>query len=324
MTNRESAAARPMTVVLGLDGSDPSLIARDLVAGLRWPVGSVIHLVRAYQVPTDWTGGVGSGMAWVGEIADAVRDQAAEGLARADAPLRDRGLRLEHHVRLGRASDVIGEVASETAADLIVTGSRGRGPLRSMLLGSVAAEVAARAPCPVLVARRPAVGRLMVATDGSPAVEEIAPLLARWGAFAGLPATALAVAVPNAPAYELMTTLYTLGDERVQREREAMEQHATEDADAMARSLVEAGMPAMPRVRSGDPAAQILAEASDAHADLIVTGSRGLGAFERLVIGSVARNVLLHADASVLVVRSAAKATHGDAGRPEPQQEMDR
>ncbi len=37
--------------------------------------------------------------------------------------------------------------------------------------------------------------------------------------------------------------------------------------------------------------------------DLVVMGSRGLGTFSRLLLGSVARKVLLHTHASVLIVR---------------------
>jgi nucleotide-binding universal stress UspA family protein len=36
-------------------------------------------------------------------------------------------------------------------ASLVVMGSRGRGPFRSLLLGSVTAAVAGRASCPVVV-----------------------------------------------------------------------------------------------------------------------------------------------------------------------------
>ena len=132
-----------MKVLLALDGSAPSLVARDLVGALSWPEGTVIHLVAAYQVPIDWTGGVGSSMDWVGDVVDAIRDQLDDDLRALGGPLAERGLTVKRHVVRGRAPDVINQSASELAADLIVTGSRGRGQLRSMLLGSVAAEVAA-------------------------------------------------------------------------------------------------------------------------------------------------------------------------------------
>ena len=35
--------------------------------------------------------------------------------------------------------------------DLVVIGSRGRGPLKAMVLGSVGSEVLAHAGCPVLI-----------------------------------------------------------------------------------------------------------------------------------------------------------------------------
>jgi nucleotide-binding universal stress UspA family protein len=45
--------------------------------------------------------------------------------------------------------------ACERGVDLLVVGSRGYGPMTRVLLGSVSREIAHKAPCPVLVARRP-------------------------------------------------------------------------------------------------------------------------------------------------------------------------
>lgn len=57
------------------------------------------------------------------------------------------------------------------------------------------------------------------------------------------------------------------------------------------------------QTRHGNAAQEIIAAASDARADFIVIGSRGRTGLERLLLGSVARNVLFHAPCSVLVVR---------------------
>lgn len=53
----------------------------------------------------------------------------------------------------------------------------------------------------------------------------------------------------------------------------------------------------------GDPARVILEEAKEWGADLIVVGSRGLGAAGRLLLGSVSTSVVQHAPCDVLVVR---------------------
>jgi nucleotide-binding universal stress UspA family protein len=47
---------------------------------------------------------------------------------------------------------------AEQGVDLMVLGSRGYGPVRAVLLGSVSATVLGSAPCPVLVTPRSAVG----------------------------------------------------------------------------------------------------------------------------------------------------------------------
>jgi nucleotide-binding universal stress UspA family protein len=291
-----------MDIVLALDGSPSSLVARDLVADRPWPEGTSIHLIAAYQLPIDWSGGLGPAE-WIGEVDDAVRADMAHQLDAAAAPLRERGLRVEQHVVAGRPATEIVAAAKELGASLVVMGSRGRGPFRSMLLGSVAGEVTTHAPCPVLVARHSTVTRLVVATDGSAGAELIPDRLAELGAFAGVPADVVAVSIPDTPTFELIVGLYTLGDERLADRRRELRRRFGEAADRMVERLVAGGIPATGHVRTGDAAHEILALAREREADLVVTGSRGLGALDRLLLGSVARNVLHHATASVLVVR---------------------
>lgn len=301
--NNPRLEADIVKIVIGLDGSTHSLVGRDLVAGLRWPAETTVHLVGAYQVPIDWSGGFGSGMPWVGEIEDSMRDDMSEALRAAAEPLVEAGLTVTHAASWGRAADVLVASARETDADLVVVGSRGLGGLKRMLLGSVAGEVAADAPCSVLVARSPTVERIVVATDGSDAANGIADELAAWGTFAGMPTDAVAVSVPDAPAYELMVSLYTLGDDRLDTARQAAEAKAEADAEAMADRLRSLGIPAAPKPLRGDAAAEIVRHAEETGADLVVVGSRGLTGLDRLLLGSVARNVASDAHGSVLIVR---------------------
>jgi nucleotide-binding universal stress UspA family protein len=287
---------------LALDGSDPSLVGRDLVSGLAWPSGTTVHLVAAYEVPGDWATGT---VDWLDDAEAATHRQLMEDLRASAQPLTERGLQAELHVVRGRAANAVTDLARDIEADIIVMGSRGRGGLSSMLLGSVAVEVTSEAPCPVLVSRGSSVSRLLVATDGSASANAIPERLGEWGISRGLTADAVAVSIPDSPAFESIVNLYTLGDKRLARKRQELRERYQADAEEMAERLSAVGIPSEAHLRAGDPARQILAAAREHASDLIVTGSRGLGTFEGLLLGSVARKVLTHADCSVLIVRTA-------------------
>ena len=67
-------------------------------------------------------------------------------------------------------------------------------------------------------------------------------------------------------------------------------------------SSAGAAAPAV-HIRVGHPAEQIIAAAEEWGADLIVTGHRGRGLFERWLLGSVSRVVIAYARCAVLVIR---------------------
>jgi nucleotide-binding universal stress UspA family protein len=66
--------------------------------------------------------------------------------------------------------------------------------------------------------------------------------------------------------------------------------------------LGEAGGTTCVHVVHAPPAKALLTAAKTA--DLLVVGTRGLGGFERLLLGSVAEQCIRHAACSVLVVRT--------------------
>jgi nucleotide-binding universal stress UspA family protein len=53
----------------------------------------------------------------------------------------------------------------------------------------------------------------------------------------------------------------------------------------------------------GDPASKIVGYADKGGFDMIVMGSRGLGRFKEMMLGSVSSKVLHHAKCSVLIVK---------------------
>ena len=84
---------------------------------------------------------------------------------------------------------------------------------------------------------------------------------------------------------------------------EPSRQQHEEMAQQMAEQLHAAGLDASAVSREGDPAECLVAYAKAHEADLIVVGTRGRTGLRRLLMGSVARNVLLHAHCSVLLAR---------------------
>ncbi|WP_292364388.1 MULTISPECIES: universal stress protein [unclassified Methanoculleus] len=80
-----------------------------------------------------------------------------------------------------------------------------------------------------------------------------------------------------------------------------------EDARQAARETLErfeaAGIPYALKVALGDPVAEILAIAQKESADLIVVGSRGLGAIRGVMMGSVSQKVAQTAKCPVMIVK---------------------
>jgi nucleotide-binding universal stress UspA family protein len=67
--------------------------------------------------------------------------------------LRQAAVPFDERVMEGPAGSAIVNVATIDQCDLIVMGTRGRGNLQGLLLGSVTHRVLETAPCPVLVVR---------------------------------------------------------------------------------------------------------------------------------------------------------------------------
>jgi len=86
-----------------------------------------------------------------------------------------------------------------------------------------------------------------------------------------------------------------------------MEQEGNEAkalVERVASQLRKAGFRAEATVAKGDVRETIVNTAAEWPADLIVVGSRGIGALRRLLLGSVAEFVARHAPCSVLIARA--------------------
>ena len=297
----------PLRVVLATDGSPSATVAADLVAAIAWPEGSTVRVVEAIDTGTVLFSGPWPVAAYLeqdGGIEEQLR-RAADGLV---TDIRDRiarpGIDVVADVLEGRPATAIVEAARAFQADVIVVGSRGHGTIESMLLGSVSAEVVDHARIPVLVARRSSLNRVVLGWDGSGCARGAADLLSAWPIFAQSHVQVVSVADVQVPWWSGITvdTSPDLLPALVDASTALREEH-DRLARAMAADLRQAGLTADPEFRAGDPATELIAAARAADADLIVIGTHGHTGLARLLLGSVARNVVRHAGCSVLIGR---------------------
>jgi nucleotide-binding universal stress UspA family protein len=306
-----------MRVLLAIDGSQSADRARDLVATLPWPRDSHIRIVavldqRAQLYGAPWIAVTPSN---VDELEQQEIYTINTALDAAERDISRPGRRVERILLRGRAASEIVDEARAFEPDLVVVGSRGHGPIQSMLLGSVSAEIVDHAPCPVLVVRDAPLRSIVLAEDGSDSARSAADVLEAWPVFHGLPLTVLSVAETRLPTaagmtpglYDEILTSYADSAGEAVRQAEAM-------ATVTAERLGKAGYAARSAYREGDAAHEIVEYAGVHAAGLVVVGTRGHTGLARLLLGSVARNVLLHAPCSVLVVREGVAARREESG----------
>jgi nucleotide-binding universal stress UspA family protein len=199
--------------------------------------------------------------------------------------------------------------------DLVVIGSNGRSTAERLLLGSVSTEIVHHAPCSVRVVRTLSRNkgpiRVLVGTDGSNQAKAAVEAVARRSWPDKTEARVVAVVetlVPVVPALMPALEGQTYATEPAYRIIEASDERqearlhtATDEA---ANRLQQAGLATTLLVTNGAPGRDIVAEAEHWNADCIFVGARGLGALDRLVLGSVSDAIVHHGQCAVEVVRS--------------------
>jgi nucleotide-binding universal stress UspA family protein len=292
-----------MRVLLALDGSPSSDAACQLAGSLAWPEGTVIQVVAVAEPAVELIAPLLVSAPAIGSLDRQTHDDLERILDRAVASLEKPSLVAHRTVLVGRPATLIVDAARDFGAELVVVGSRGHGPLSSMLLGSVSAEVVDHAPCPVLVVRRPVADSILVAVDGSASALAAVTYLTSNRIFAGRTVEVLAVATSAAlPGASTLGIVSDLAIESFEQRRREDRDRAEAIAAGAAEKLRDDGYHARSSISNGNAAHEIIEAAESFGSGLIVMGSRGHTGLARIVLGSVARNVLLHTAASVLIV----------------------
>jgi nucleotide-binding universal stress UspA family protein len=277
----------PGVITVGVDGSEPSLVA------VRWAAREAALLGAELCVCCVAAGDeLGHPMLWTSPqlVRRDATDVAREAVEKAtDDPAN---VRASVTVVVG---DVVAELSTAAAgSDLLVVGCRGLGAFSGLLLGSVSERLARRPPCPVVVVRGDVSawdGPVLVGIDDAPETASAVEFAAAAADRRQVPLVALTAVPPvwSAPpaAFPLesastgdgvMTTLRELQDGCLEpvlaRHPSVAVEHRTRFGGA-ARSLIEAS--------SGS--------------GLVVVGAGHSG-----LLGSVGGHVIRHAACPVAVV----------------------
>lgn len=137
--------------------------------------------------------------------------------------------------------------------------------------------------------------KILVAIDGSKNSERALIEAKRLGECMAGDLTLITVMKPVNTTYYGNISLSKVDDENIEKKKQEILVSALEELEGYPGEVKT-------KLRKGNPADEILEEAEDGY-DLIVMGSRGLGAFTRTILGSVSNKILNHADTNVLTVK---------------------
>ncbi|MFC9978122.1 universal stress protein [Spirillospora sp. NPDC127200] len=287
-------------IIVGVDDSELSMAALDWAvdearrrdAGLRVLHAVLPWLMREHPDPK------------IAEVREWMVNCGREVLDRALARVRDRAPDLEvtGAVVPGPSSEAL--VGAAEGALMTVVGTHGANALSGMLLGSVAWQVAAHAPGPVVVVRGDGTGphgEVVVGVDGSDGSDAAVGFAFQEAALRGARLRAVLAwtfPMPTGGPAGFQPAVYdpelvAADEKRVLMESLAGWRERFPDVEVV------------PEVVHGT-ATRALSGAS-ARADLLVVGSRGRGGFAGLVLGSVSHALLHRAHCPVAVVRPGAK-----------------
>jgi nucleotide-binding universal stress UspA family protein len=135
-------------ILVAVDGSDHSLKAAKLAGNLARLSGGTLQVITAFEEVPSYLGepNLSQTIAKRTEEAQKIIDEAT-------AEIGDIPGNCEAEILSGDPAETILRVIEINDIDLVIMGTRGRGGIKSLLLGSQSHKVISAAPCPVLLVR---------------------------------------------------------------------------------------------------------------------------------------------------------------------------
>lgn len=277
------------TIVVGIDGSAAADHALAWARARARRTGAPVRAVMTWEVPAHMisTTPLGVGAPPVAAVEDAARASLDAAMKRAEGGPGPITTVLRH----GPAVATLLAEAQEHDAGLVVVGTRGLGPVRRVLLGSVSARIArdSRRPVAVVPPGAPidSSGPVVVGVDGS--AGSVAAL--RWAA-----------ATTDGPIRAVHVMEYPFGPEYVVEGLtfRGHESFGHEVAERTVAAAIGGRADVTVEVTSGDARDALNQVAATGRASMIVMGAHGGTGLAGL--GSVTTTVASHADVAVVVV----------------------
>jgi len=136
-------------VVVGVDGSDPSIAALTWAGQYSAATGAAVQALRIWHYPT--AAGLPPGVT-PPQVTDPIKAEQRQELDEAVAKAHlDPAAHVEPTITYGHPAQVL--IDQSKTASLLVVGHRGEGGFHGMLTGSIAIHCVNHAECPVVVVR---------------------------------------------------------------------------------------------------------------------------------------------------------------------------
>lgn len=213
---------------------------------------------------------------------------------------RREGLDVQARLSIGHPVEQITRYAQEVQADLLVTGTRGAGFFRGVVVGSTAERIAKRSGRPVLMVRQlphEPYRRILVPVDFS----EWSLAAIRLAQQVAPQATLVLMHAVEVP-FEGKMRLAGVADEVVMHYRGAAQREAQQRLSALA---AQAGLsPDQVRLSTpegAEPWMLIVQEEQERDCDLVVIGRQGRHAIDEFLLGSTTRMVIADGAVDVLI-----------------------
>lgn len=287
------------TIITATDFSAPSRHAAQRAALLARSSGATLTL--QHTVGGSALDDLRRWLADDSQAAGAIEADARQRLEELAAEMaRAQGITVTTHLSIGHPVEQVIRHADEVDAGLVVTGTRGAGFFRGVVVGSTAERIAKRSSRPVLMVRQlphEPYRRILVPVDFSPWSRSAIELARHVAPQASL-VLMHAVELP----FEGKMRLAGVADDTVARYRDAARREAQQRLHELA---ADSGLGA-DRLRlstpgGADPWMLIVQEEQEHDCDLVVIGRQGRHAVDEFLLGSTTRMVISEGAADVVV-----------------------